>query len=125
MPPDAGRFNGGPPALARNWPPGLNSSSTSGRWHCQSCQRVLFDSGRVTLDLWLGDINALIDNFDDSLHRQVDAWFLDGFAPSKIPICGRRNCLRRWRNWPGQGEHLQPLRRLGLCGAGCNRRALR
>ena len=49
------------------------------------CQRVLFDSGRVTLDLWLGDINALIDNFDDSLHRQVDAWFLDGFAPSKNP----------------------------------------
>ncbi|MEZ3499303.1 bifunctional tRNA (5-methylaminomethyl-2-thiouridine)(34)-methyltransferase MnmD/FAD-dependent 5-carboxymethylaminomethyl-2-thiouridine(34) oxidoreductase MnmC [Pantoea sp. KPR_PJ] len=49
------------------------------------CQRLLFDGGRVTLDLWLGDINALIETFDDSLHRQVDAWFLDGFAPSKNP----------------------------------------
>ena len=49
------------------------------------CQRLLFDEGRVTLDLWLGDINALIHTFDDSLNRQVDAWFLDGFAPSKNP----------------------------------------
>ncbi len=40
---------------------------------------------RVTLDLWLGDINTLIETFDDSMHRQVDAWFLDGFAPSKNP----------------------------------------
>lgn len=49
------------------------------------CQRLLFDGGRVTLDLWLGDINTLIESFDDSLHRQVDAWFLDGFAPAKNP----------------------------------------
>ncbi|POW59800.1 bifunctional tRNA (5-methylaminomethyl-2-thiouridine)(34)-methyltransferase MnmD/FAD-dependent 5-carboxymethylaminomethyl-2-thiouridine(34) oxidoreductase MnmC [Candidatus Pantoea alvi] len=49
------------------------------------CQRLLFDGGRVTLDLWLGDINTLIETFDDSLHRQVDAWFLDGFAPAKNP----------------------------------------
>ncbi|ERK11173.1 tRNA (5-methylaminomethyl-2-thiouridylate)-methyltransferase [Pantoea sp. AS-PWVM4] len=49
------------------------------------CQRLLFGGGEVTLDLWLGDINALIDTFDDSLHRQVDAWFLDGFAPAKNP----------------------------------------
>ncbi|WP_336755662.1 bifunctional tRNA (5-methylaminomethyl-2-thiouridine)(34)-methyltransferase MnmD/FAD-dependent 5-carboxymethylaminomethyl-2-thiouridine(34) oxidoreductase MnmC [Pantoea sp. USHLN298] len=49
------------------------------------CQRLLFDGGRITLDLWLGDINQLISTLDDSLHRQVDAWFLDGFAPSKNP----------------------------------------
>lgn len=49
------------------------------------CQRLLLAGGRITLDLWLGDINALIDTFDDSLHHQVDAWFLDGFAPSKNP----------------------------------------
>jgi len=49
------------------------------------CQRLLFDGGRITLDLWLGDINALIHSLDDSLYRQVDAWFLDGFAPSKNP----------------------------------------
>ena len=60
--------------LQRQWPLAL-----------PGCQRLLFDAGRITLDLWLGDINALINNFDDSLHRQVDAWFLDGFAPSKNP----------------------------------------
>ncbi|ELY4776443.1 bifunctional tRNA (5-methylaminomethyl-2-thiouridine)(34)-methyltransferase MnmD/FAD-dependent 5-carboxymethylaminomethyl-2-thiouridine(34) oxidoreductase MnmC [Cronobacter turicensis] len=49
------------------------------------CQRVLLDDGRVTLDLWLGDINALVDTLDDTHNRQVDAWFLDGFAPSKNP----------------------------------------
>ncbi|MCQ5471059.1 tRNA 5-methylaminomethyl-2-thiouridine biosynthesis bifunctional protein [Pantoea sp. AN62] len=49
------------------------------------CQRLLFDGGRITLDLWLGDINQLMSTLDDSLHRQVDAWFLDGFAPSKNP----------------------------------------
>lgn len=49
------------------------------------CQRLLFDHGLVTLDLWLGDINSLMDRLDGSLNRQVDAWFLDGFAPSKNP----------------------------------------
>ncbi|WP_130830901.1 bifunctional tRNA (5-methylaminomethyl-2-thiouridine)(34)-methyltransferase MnmD/FAD-dependent 5-carboxymethylaminomethyl-2-thiouridine(34) oxidoreductase MnmC [[Erwinia] mediterraneensis] len=60
--------------LQQQWPAAL-----------PGCQRLLFDQGRVTLDLWFGDINQLIDRFDDSLHRQVDAWFLDGFAPAKNP----------------------------------------
>jgi tRNA U34 5-methylaminomethyl-2-thiouridine-forming methyltransferase MnmC len=41
--------------------------------------------GRVTLDLWFGDINELTRELDDSLNQQVDAWFLDGFAPSCRP----------------------------------------
>nr|WP_209439244.1 bifunctional tRNA (5-methylaminomethyl-2-thiouridine)(34)-methyltransferase MnmD/FAD-dependent 5-carboxymethylaminomethyl-2-thiouridine(34) oxidoreductase MnmC [Intestinirhabdus alba] len=49
------------------------------------CHRLLLDDGRVTLDLWFGDINALTEKLDDSLNRQVDAWFLDGFAPAKNP----------------------------------------
>ncbi|RTY56842.1 bifunctional tRNA (5-methylaminomethyl-2-thiouridine)(34)-methyltransferase MnmD/FAD-dependent 5-carboxymethylaminomethyl-2-thiouridine(34) oxidoreductase MnmC [Pantoea sp. YU22] len=60
--------------LQREWPVAL-----------PGCQRLLFDGGSVTLDLWLGDINPLIETFDDSLFRQVDAWFLDGFAPAKNP----------------------------------------
>ncbi|MEX0575287.1 FAD-dependent 5-carboxymethylaminomethyl-2-thiouridine(34) oxidoreductase MnmC, partial [Enterobacter cloacae subsp. cloacae] len=40
---------------------------------------------RVTLDLWLGDINELTDKLDDSMNQKVDAWFLDGFAPAKNP----------------------------------------
>ncbi|MBL7636331.1 bifunctional tRNA (5-methylaminomethyl-2-thiouridine)(34)-methyltransferase MnmD/FAD-dependent 5-carboxymethylaminomethyl-2-thiouridine(34) oxidoreductase MnmC [Atlantibacter hermannii] len=60
--------------LHRQWPPLL-----------PGCQRLLFDNGRVTLDLWLGDVNDLIPELDDALQGQVDAWFLDGFAPAKNP----------------------------------------
>ncbi|XTZ39608.1 bifunctional tRNA (5-methylaminomethyl-2-thiouridine)(34)-methyltransferase MnmD/FAD-dependent 5-carboxymethylaminomethyl-2-thiouridine(34) oxidoreductase MnmC [Salmonella enterica] len=49
------------------------------------CHRLLFEGGRVTLDLWFGDINLLTDKLDDSLNQQVDAWFLDGFSPAKNP----------------------------------------
>ena len=49
------------------------------------CHRLLLDEGRVTLDLWFGDINELTDQLDDSLNQKVDAWFLDGFAPAKNP----------------------------------------
>ncbi|MEZ7799199.1 bifunctional tRNA (5-methylaminomethyl-2-thiouridine)(34)-methyltransferase MnmD/FAD-dependent 5-carboxymethylaminomethyl-2-thiouridine(34) oxidoreductase MnmC [Citrobacter pasteurii] len=49
------------------------------------CHRLLLDEGRVTLDLWFGDINELTDKLDESLNQQVDAWFLDGFAPAKNP----------------------------------------
>ena len=49
------------------------------------CHRIVLDEGRVTLDLWFGDINDLTDTLDDSLNQQVDAWFLDGFAPAKNP----------------------------------------
>ena len=49
------------------------------------CHRLLLDEGRVTLDLWFGDINQLVDTLDDTFNQGVDAWFLDGFAPAKNP----------------------------------------
>jgi tRNA 5-methylaminomethyl-2-thiouridine biosynthesis bifunctional protein len=49
------------------------------------CHRLLFAGGKVTLDLWLGDINQLLAQCDPSLYHQVDAWFLDGFSPAKNP----------------------------------------
>lgn len=49
------------------------------------CHRLLLDNGQVTLDLWFGDINQTMSQLDDSYHGQVDAWFLDGFAPAKNP----------------------------------------
>lgn len=39
----------------------------------------------MTLDVWFGDINELTETLDDSLQQQVDARFLDGFAPAKNP----------------------------------------
>ncbi|MCG8708103.1 bifunctional tRNA (5-methylaminomethyl-2-thiouridine)(34)-methyltransferase MnmD/FAD-dependent 5-carboxymethylaminomethyl-2-thiouridine(34) oxidoreductase MnmC [Brenneria sp. 4F2] len=49
------------------------------------CHRLLLAQGSVTLDLWFGDVNALLPDLDASLNHKVDAWFLDGFAPSKNP----------------------------------------
>lgn len=49
------------------------------------CHRLLLDGGRITLDLWFGDVATLLPACDSSMNQQVDAWFLDGFAPSKNP----------------------------------------
>jgi tRNA 5-methylaminomethyl-2-thiouridine biosynthesis bifunctional protein len=45
-------------------------------WH-----RLVFDGGRVTLTLLIGDANQTLPQ----LKASVDAWFLDGFAPAKNP----------------------------------------
>ncbi|MCW0135618.1 MnmC family methyltransferase [Escherichia coli] len=34
------------------------------------CHRLLLDEGRVTLDLWFGDINELTSQLDDSLNQK-------------------------------------------------------
>jgi len=60
--------------LQTQWPPAIGG-----------CHHLILDDGRVTLDLWLGDINDLTDKLDDSMNQKVDAWFLDGFAPAKNP----------------------------------------
>ncbi len=49
------------------------------------CQRLEFDQGRIILDLWFGDVNTLIHHLPPELNQGIDAWFLDGFAPSKNP----------------------------------------
>lgn len=45
-------------------------------WH-----KLLFEDGRVTLTLLIGDARETLPQ----LRAQVDAWFLDGFAPAKNP----------------------------------------
>jgi tRNA 5-methylaminomethyl-2-thiouridine biosynthesis bifunctional protein len=45
-------------------------------WH-----RLIFDSGRVTLTLLIGDVKDTLPK----LKSPVDAWFLDGFSPAKNP----------------------------------------
>lgn len=47
------------------------------------CHRLIFDNGRVVLDLWLGDVHDSMPQL--SSQNSADAWFLDGFAPSKNP----------------------------------------
>ncbi len=49
-------------------------------WH-----RRFFDSGRVQLSLYWGDVQAGMDDLAGQQRRGVDAWFLDGFAPPRNP----------------------------------------
>ncbi|WP_064598475.1 bifunctional tRNA (5-methylaminomethyl-2-thiouridine)(34)-methyltransferase MnmD/FAD-dependent 5-carboxymethylaminomethyl-2-thiouridine(34) oxidoreductase MnmC [Pseudomonas sp. DR 5-09] len=47
----------------------------------QGFQRIVLDNGRVTLTLLIGDALEQLPQLDG----QIDAWFLDGFAPAKNP----------------------------------------
>lgn len=47
----------------------------------QGFQRIVLDAGRVTLTLLIGDALEQLPQLD----AQIDAWFLDGFAPAKNP----------------------------------------
>ncbi|MBR8841463.1 MULTISPECIES: bifunctional tRNA (5-methylaminomethyl-2-thiouridine)(34)-methyltransferase MnmD/FAD-dependent 5-carboxymethylaminomethyl-2-thiouridine(34) oxidoreductase MnmC [unclassified Pseudoalteromonas] len=51
----------------------------------EGCHRLEFDNGQVTLDLWFGDIHDNLPQLSFEQAGFVDAWFLDGFAPSKNP----------------------------------------
>ncbi|WP_085745025.1 bifunctional tRNA (5-methylaminomethyl-2-thiouridine)(34)-methyltransferase MnmD/FAD-dependent 5-carboxymethylaminomethyl-2-thiouridine(34) oxidoreductase MnmC [Pseudomonas sp. R45(2017)] len=47
----------------------------------QGFQRIVLDNGHVTLTLLIGDALEQLPQLDG----QIDAWFLDGFAPAKNP----------------------------------------
>jgi len=49
------------------------------------CQRLIFDQGKVTLDLWIGDIHDSLKQLASRPEGLIDCWFLDGFAPGKNP----------------------------------------
>ena len=49
------------------------------------CHRIVLANGAITLDLWFGDIKDCMPQVPVNNDGIVDAWFLDGFAPSKNP----------------------------------------
>ncbi len=49
------------------------------------CHRLSFLDGAISLDLWFGDIKDCMPQLPTPKTSVVDAWFLDGFAPSKNP----------------------------------------
>ena len=51
----------------------------------QGCHRLHFEDPDVTLDIWMGDVHTLLPQWHAPQTGLVDAWFLDGFAPSKNP----------------------------------------
>ena len=60
--------------LLNAWPPPLSG------WH-----RRRFDGGRVQLSVWHGDASQGLRDFARQQKCGVDAWYLDGFAPSRNP----------------------------------------
>lgn len=51
----------------------------------QGCHRLEFASGTIVLDLWFGDIKDTLPQICFQEKGIIDAWYLDGFAPSKNP----------------------------------------
>lgn len=45
--------------------------------------RLLLENDSVTLDLWWGDADEALADWERNRQTQVDAWYLDGFAPSR------------------------------------------
>ncbi|GGC07038.1 tRNA 5-methylaminomethyl-2-thiouridine biosynthesis bifunctional protein MnmC [Marinobacterium zhoushanense] len=63
-------FESGARQLLTSWPAPLRGFYT-----------LVFDDGRITLTLAFGDAAEMLAELDG----QVDAWFLDGFAPARNP----------------------------------------
>ncbi|NMM40908.1 bifunctional tRNA (5-methylaminomethyl-2-thiouridine)(34)-methyltransferase MnmD/FAD-dependent 5-carboxymethylaminomethyl-2-thiouridine(34) oxidoreductase MnmC [Pseudoalteromonas arctica] len=49
------------------------------------CHRLEFDNGQITLDLYFGDVQESLATISYPQTGIIDAWYLDGFAPSKNP----------------------------------------
>ncbi|MBY5993762.1 bifunctional tRNA (5-methylaminomethyl-2-thiouridine)(34)-methyltransferase MnmD/FAD-dependent 5-carboxymethylaminomethyl-2-thiouridine(34) oxidoreductase MnmC [Ferrimonas balearica] len=49
------------------------------------CHRLVLAEGAVIVDLWFGDVLTQLPALDAGPNGVMDAWFLDGFAPSKNP----------------------------------------
>ncbi|MBY6063511.1 bifunctional tRNA (5-methylaminomethyl-2-thiouridine)(34)-methyltransferase MnmD/FAD-dependent 5-carboxymethylaminomethyl-2-thiouridine(34) oxidoreductase MnmC [Pseudidiomarina sediminum] len=49
------------------------------------CHRRILAQGRITLDIWVGDILTQLPLWLPHAQERVNAWYLDGFAPDKNP----------------------------------------
>ncbi len=56
--------------------------------------RILLDAGRVRLDLWWEDAQQALEDLVSREELLVDAWYLDGFAPSRNASMWTDNVLK-------------------------------
>jgi tRNA 5-methylaminomethyl-2-thiouridine biosynthesis bifunctional protein len=56
--------------------------------------RLLFDEGQVTLDLHFEDAGAAFSDLAERGNCLIDAWYLDGFTPSRNPDLWRPDLLK-------------------------------
>lgn len=62
------------------------------------CHRIEFEQGRIVLDLWFGDVHDSLPQLSYQSRGIVDAWFLDGFAPSKNPDMWQQSLFNAMAN---------------------------
>ncbi|WP_300316919.1 bifunctional tRNA (5-methylaminomethyl-2-thiouridine)(34)-methyltransferase MnmD/FAD-dependent 5-carboxymethylaminomethyl-2-thiouridine(34) oxidoreductase MnmC [Idiomarina sp.] len=84
------------------------------------CHRLTFAEGRVTLDLWIGDVNELFPQWQPQAKHKVDAWFLDGFAPSKNPDMWQRQLFETMAITAHEGTTYATFTAAGVVRRGLN-----
>lgn len=65
------------------------------------CHRLNFPKERFSIDLWLGDAQEIFPSMAKT--KAVNAWFLDGFAPSCNPDMWEQNVLNNIVRLSGYG----------------------
>lgn len=65
------------------------------------CHRLIFAQERISIDLWLGDAAQCFPMMTSQ--RPVNAWFLDGFAPSCNPELWQTEIFQHIMRLSGQG----------------------
>lgn len=80
--------------------------------------RMSFDGGSVVLDLWLGDVNELLPQVPEQ--NKVDAWFLDGFAPSKNPDMWQQHLFNQMFRLSHSGTTVSTFTCAGFVRRGLN-----
>ena len=93
---------------------------------CHGFHRISLAQGRVQLTLWFGEAASGFAQ----LNGQVDAWFLDGFAPSKNPAMWSPELFQHIRRLSHQGTSFATFTaagivRRGLQGVGFNVRKVK
>jgi len=75
-----------------------------------------FESGRVKLTLLLGEAATMLSR----LNASIDAWYLDGFAPSKNPDMWRTEVLEQITRLSHEGTKLATFTAAGFVRRGLN-----
>ncbi|MGS4880508.1 bifunctional tRNA (5-methylaminomethyl-2-thiouridine)(34)-methyltransferase MnmD/FAD-dependent 5-carboxymethylaminomethyl-2-thiouridine(34) oxidoreductase MnmC [Photobacterium damselae] len=78
------------------------------------CHRIILEDGLITLDLWFGDIQDCMPQVWTGDEGIVDAWFLDGFAPSKNLAMWNLDVYKGMRNLARSGCTLATFTAAGF-----------
>ncbi|ALS33628.1 tRNA 5-methylaminomethyl-2-thiouridine biosynthesis bifunctional protein [Pseudoalteromonas translucida KMM 520] len=80
----------------------------------EGCHRLEFNNGTIVLDLYFGDALESIKTMSYPRSGIVDAWFLDGFAPSKNPDMWQQSLFNAMVNISKVGATLATFTAAGF-----------